>query len=116
MGAPVYSSPVVSNGTLYIGTQTHLYAIGKVSEKSSYFGQIMNRKVIGYYFFVLFMFHQDFWWWDDRVLIFGFLPMWACLSCRFFIALCVARLAAIKYAWPHKVAESLQKRQIVEGS
>ena len=29
MGAPVYSSPVVSNGTLYIGTQTHLYAIGK---------------------------------------------------------------------------------------
>jgi outer membrane protein assembly factor BamB len=29
MGAPVYSSPVVANGTLYIGTQTHLYAIGK---------------------------------------------------------------------------------------
>jgi outer membrane protein assembly factor BamB len=29
MGAPVYSSPVYSNGTLYIATQTHLYAIGK---------------------------------------------------------------------------------------
>ena len=29
MGAPVYSSPVVSNGVLYVGTQTHLYAIGK---------------------------------------------------------------------------------------
>jgi outer membrane protein assembly factor BamB len=29
MGAPVYSSPVVSNGTLYVATQTHLYAIGK---------------------------------------------------------------------------------------
>jgi outer membrane protein assembly factor BamB len=29
MGAPVYSSPVVANGVLYIGTQTHLYAIGK---------------------------------------------------------------------------------------
>lgn len=29
MRAPVYSSPVVSNGTLYIATQTHLYAIGK---------------------------------------------------------------------------------------
>jgi outer membrane protein assembly factor BamB len=29
MKAPVYSSPVVANGTLYIATQTHLYAIGK---------------------------------------------------------------------------------------
>jgi hypothetical protein len=29
MGAPVYSSPVVSNGVLYVGTQTHLYAIGE---------------------------------------------------------------------------------------
>ncbi len=29
MRAPVYSSPVVANGTLYIATQTHLYAIGK---------------------------------------------------------------------------------------
>ena len=29
MGAPVYSSPVVSNGVLYVATQTHLYAIGK---------------------------------------------------------------------------------------
>jgi outer membrane protein assembly factor BamB len=29
MGAPVYSSPVFANGTLYISTQTHLYAIGK---------------------------------------------------------------------------------------
>ena len=29
MGAPVYSSPVYVNGTLYIATQTHLYAIGE---------------------------------------------------------------------------------------
>jgi outer membrane protein assembly factor BamB len=29
MGAPVYSSPVFVNGTLYVATQTHLYAIGK---------------------------------------------------------------------------------------
>ena len=29
MGAPVYSSPVVANNTLYVATQTHLYAIGK---------------------------------------------------------------------------------------
>ena len=29
LGAPIYSSPVVANKTLYISTQTHLYAVGK---------------------------------------------------------------------------------------
>ena len=29
LGAPIYSSPVVANQTLYISTQTHLYAVGK---------------------------------------------------------------------------------------
>ncbi len=29
MGAPVYSTPIVANGTMYVGTQTHLYAIGE---------------------------------------------------------------------------------------
>jgi len=29
LGAPIYSSPVVANQTLYVATQTHLYAIGK---------------------------------------------------------------------------------------
>ena len=28
MRAPIYASPVIANGTLYIGTPTHLYAIG----------------------------------------------------------------------------------------
>ncbi|NNC89292.1 MAG: PQQ-binding-like beta-propeller repeat protein [Akkermansiaceae bacterium] len=27
--APIYSSPIVANDTLYVGTQTHLYAVGK---------------------------------------------------------------------------------------
>ena len=27
MGAPVYSTPVVANGVMYVGTQTHLFAI-----------------------------------------------------------------------------------------
>ena len=27
MGAPVYSTPIVANGMMYIGTQTHLFAI-----------------------------------------------------------------------------------------
>ena len=29
MGSPVYSTPIVANGTLYIGSQTHLYAIAE---------------------------------------------------------------------------------------
>lgn len=29
LGAPIYSSPVVANQTLYLSTQTHLYAVGK---------------------------------------------------------------------------------------
>lgn len=28
MPAPIYSSPIVANGTLYLATQTHLYAVG----------------------------------------------------------------------------------------
>jgi hypothetical protein len=27
--APIYSSAIVANNTIYVGTQTHLYAIGK---------------------------------------------------------------------------------------
>ncbi|MGF1484840.1 MAG: PQQ-binding-like beta-propeller repeat protein [Opitutales bacterium] len=33
-GAPIYSTPVVANGTLYIGTQTHLYAIDGETPKA----------------------------------------------------------------------------------
>ncbi len=29
MGAPVYSTPIVANGVMYVGSQTHLYAIGE---------------------------------------------------------------------------------------
>jgi outer membrane protein assembly factor BamB len=29
MGAPILATPVVANGTLYVNTQTHLYAIGE---------------------------------------------------------------------------------------
>lgn len=29
MGAPIYSTPIVANGVMYIGTQTHLYAIAE---------------------------------------------------------------------------------------
>jgi len=32
LGAPIYSSPVVANQTLYISTQTHLYAVGQSTE------------------------------------------------------------------------------------
>jgi outer membrane protein assembly factor BamB len=27
MGAPIYSTPIIANGTMFLGTQTHLYAI-----------------------------------------------------------------------------------------
>ena len=27
MGAPVYSTPIIANGVMFIGTQTHLYAV-----------------------------------------------------------------------------------------
>jgi outer membrane protein assembly factor BamB len=29
MNAPVLSTPIVANGTLFVATQTHLYAIGE---------------------------------------------------------------------------------------
>ncbi|HEX5176029.1 MAG TPA: PQQ-binding-like beta-propeller repeat protein, partial [Chthoniobacteraceae bacterium] len=29
MGSPVYSTPIVANGTLFVGTQTHLFAIAE---------------------------------------------------------------------------------------
>ena len=28
LGAPVYSTPVVANGTFYLASNTHLYALG----------------------------------------------------------------------------------------
>ena len=28
LGAPVYSTPIVANGVLYLGSQTHLFAVG----------------------------------------------------------------------------------------
>ena len=29
VGAPVYSTPIVANGVMYIGSQTHLFAISE---------------------------------------------------------------------------------------
>ncbi|MEY5011977.1 MAG: hypothetical protein RLZZ253_3116, partial [Verrucomicrobiota bacterium] len=29
MGAPIYSTPIVANGAMYVGTQTHLYVIAE---------------------------------------------------------------------------------------
>ncbi len=33
LGAPVYSTPIVANGTLYIGSQTHLFAVGAEAKR-----------------------------------------------------------------------------------
>jgi outer membrane protein assembly factor BamB len=27
LGSPIYSTPIIANGVMYVGTQTHLYAI-----------------------------------------------------------------------------------------
>ena len=29
VGAPVYSTPIVANGVMYVGSQTHLFAIAE---------------------------------------------------------------------------------------
>ncbi len=34
LGAPVYSTPIVANGVMYVASQTHLYAIGGSSAAS----------------------------------------------------------------------------------
>ena len=34
MLVPIYSTPIVANGTIYIGTQTHLYAV-QASKKAA---------------------------------------------------------------------------------
>jgi hypothetical protein len=33
LGAPVYSTPIVANGTMYVASQTHLFAIGGTDAK-----------------------------------------------------------------------------------
>ena len=35
MLVPIYSSPIVANGTLYVGTQTHLYAVALPKKSAS---------------------------------------------------------------------------------
>mgnify|MGYP003342163703 CR=1 FL=1 len=35
LGAPVYSTPIVANGTMYVASQTHLFAIGAADAKAT---------------------------------------------------------------------------------
>jgi outer membrane protein assembly factor BamB len=35
MLVPIYSSPIVANGTLYVGTQTHIYAVALPAKSAS---------------------------------------------------------------------------------
>jgi outer membrane protein assembly factor BamB len=40
LGAPVYSTPIVANGVMYVASQTHLYAIGGSSTSSDQAPQV----------------------------------------------------------------------------
>jgi outer membrane protein assembly factor BamB len=35
LGAPVYSTPIVANGVMYVASQTHLFAIGGSDAKAT---------------------------------------------------------------------------------
>jgi len=64
-----------------------------------------GRRWIWAGFVVLFVAHHDFWWWDDRMLVWGGVPIGLAYHAGFSVAAGLLWALASRYAWPTHIEE-----------
>ena len=54
---------------------------------------------------VLFVLHQDFWFWNDRMLLFGFMPIGLAYHALFSLLAAGLWALAVRFTWPEDVEQ-----------